>query len=211
MSAVRGLVACSIVCLSVCLVGCKQAVLVAVLDGSTYSSDGSANSPQCPAADPIPGSCSTEGLVCTYATDCGLYAKCSGGQWTALPHACGQLPDGGLADTCTSHGGTCAPASTCPGSSSYSQYSCGGDTVCCPPPADLGPPRTCGVTTCNASEICVVICDCCGVPTPDGGPQPFGHSVCVPNQGQCITTGPFTYEGRSCLCTGTLEANCPCA
>jgi hypothetical protein len=163
----RLLFACSIVCLAPWL-GCRQQVLVAVLDGST-------NDPTCPAADPIPGACTKEGWICVYATDCGLYAMCSGGHWTEVPHACGQLPDGGVQVM-----------------------------------PDLGPPPACGTGSCKANEICVHVCDCCGILTFDGGPPPASHDECAPNVGQCITTGPFDYNARSCLCMSQLEAECPC-
>jgi hypothetical protein len=78
------------------------------------------------------------------------------------------------------------------------------------PAGDAGTMR-CGALTCRSGEICAYLCDCCGVPTFDGGPQPSSHEVCVPDTGQC-GSGTITVEGRPCTCDRSArEAHCLCA
>jgi hypothetical protein len=69
---------------------------------------------------------------------------------------------------------------------------------------------TCGTTTCAANQLCVHVCDCCGIPSVDGGPQPSGHDECITAAGQCAN-GIFMLGGESCLCQSALEAQCLCA
>jgi hypothetical protein len=78
---------------------------------------------------------------------------------------------GGGVNDCTPHGGQCAPAIQCPGTSAYSQYSCGGDTVCCPPATlDGGAGAPC-VTQCDGTSNCApgFVCPstCLTCPCPD--------------------------------------------
>ena len=70
----------------------------------------------------------------------------------------------------------------------------------------------CGSLHCAATELCLHVCDCCGIPTFDGGPQPSGHDECVPDTGQCKSgSGSFYADGRSCMCSGGAhEAQCLC-
>ncbi len=84
-------------------------------------------------------------------------------------------------------------------------------------PADTGAGDAssiaCGARVCGPSELCLHVCDCCGIPTFDGGPQPSGHEECVPDTGQCASgSGSFYSAGRWCSCLGRAhEADCPCA
>lgn len=79
-------------------------------------------------------------------------------------------------------------------------------------PTDAGPGVSCDVDggTCGAGSICVHVCDCCGIPTGDGGPTPSGHDECIEDTGQCGSL--FMVGAHECTCrTGGQEADCPCA
>lgn len=108
-------------------------------------------------------------------------------------------PYGSALPTYCNESGQCRPMPARP--------QCAGDAG-----SDAG--RTaCGNGFCAPGEICLHVCDCCGVPPFDGGPQPSSHDECVSDTGQCSSgSGAFSSSGRYCSCYGnTHEAMCPCA
>jgi hypothetical protein len=218
--------ACLLVLTFACLPACRPNALYigaydagdvsCVNNGDCAAAGGSCCSHTCTNLKEDPANCGACGTVCS------AVQACDQGNCVAVKQSSPDLSSGG--NECGDHGGVCGVS--CDNSSTYAQYSCGGDTLCCPPGTGSACESNGGqclpTGSCPGSTYNQWSCQggpggptCCPPTTTDGGQRNcpcLGSSDCdtgsACQQGVCVPGTLPACGGVGMACCGGFCGSC---